>query len=59
MNLGPLELIVILAIILLLFGAKRLPSLAKSLGQAMKELRSGVSGDTNGSNNGDDKDSNS
>lgn len=55
MNLGPLELIVILAIILLLFGAKRLPGLAKSLGQAMKELRSGISGDTNNSNNGEEK----
>lgn len=43
MNLGPLELVVILLIILLLFGAKKLPELAKSLGQSMRELRSGMS----------------
>lgn len=33
------ELLVILFIILLLFGSKRLPELARSLGQALKEFR--------------------
>lgn len=39
MNLGPTELIIILAIILLLFGAKKLPDLAGSLGKSIKEFR--------------------
>jgi sec-independent protein translocase protein TatA len=42
MNLGPLELIIILVIILLLFGSKKLPELAKSIGSSLKELRSGL-----------------
>jgi sec-independent protein translocase protein TatA len=43
MNLGPTELIIILVIVLLLFGGSRLPKLAKSLGQASKEFKDGVS----------------
>lgn len=39
MPLGPPELIIILAIVLLLFGAKRLPDLAGSLGRSAKEFR--------------------
>jgi sec-independent protein translocase protein TatA len=42
MNFGTTELLIILAIILLLFGAKKLPELSKSLGQSMKELRKGL-----------------
>jgi sec-independent protein translocase protein TatA len=42
MNLGPTELIIILAIVLLLFGSTRLPKLARSLGQATKEFKQGV-----------------
>jgi sec-independent protein translocase protein TatA len=37
------ELIVILAILLLLFGAKKLPELTRSLGQSIKELRKSFS----------------
>jgi len=37
------ELIVVLFIALLLFGGKRLPDLAKSLGQAMKEFKRALS----------------
>jgi sec-independent protein translocase protein TatA len=42
MNLGPTELIIILAIVLLLFGSTRLPKLARSLGQASKEFKQGI-----------------
>ncbi|MGI9032260.1 MAG: twin-arginine translocase TatA/TatE family subunit [Acidimicrobiales bacterium] len=42
MSLGPLEIIAILAIVVLLFGATRLPKLARSLGEASKEFRKGV-----------------
>lgn len=37
------ELIIILAILLLLFGAKKLPELSRSLGQSIKELRKSMS----------------
>lgn len=38
-NLGPTELIIILVIVLLLFGAKKLPELARSIGTSAKELK--------------------
>jgi sec-independent protein translocase protein TatA len=42
MNLGPTELIIILAIVLLVFGSTKLPKLARSMGQAQKEFKKGV-----------------
>jgi sec-independent protein translocase protein TatA len=44
-DIGVPELIVILAILLLLFGAKKLPELARSMGTSAKELRKGFQGD--------------
>jgi sec-independent protein translocase protein TatA len=41
-DLGPAELIIILAVILLLFGGAKLPQLARSLGQAKKEFQAGA-----------------
>ncbi len=41
MNLGPTELLIILAVVLLLFGARKVPDLARSLGQAQKEFKEG------------------
>lgn len=38
---GP-QLLIILAIILVLFGGAKLPQLARSLGQAQKELKHGL-----------------
>ncbi len=38
---GPLEIIVVLLIVLLLFGAKRLPDLARSLGKSLSEFKKG------------------
>jgi len=40
---SPSHLIIVLVIILLLFGAKRIPELAKGLGTGVKELREGLS----------------
>lgn len=44
---GVQELILILAIILLLFGGKKLPELSRNLGSAVKDLRRGFTEDTN------------
>ncbi|HET9786741.1 MAG TPA: twin-arginine translocase TatA/TatE family subunit [Pyrinomonadaceae bacterium] len=41
-GLGPTELVVIVLIIFLLFGATRLPQLAKALGQSKKAFREGI-----------------
>ena len=38
---GPLEVLVILFVILLLFGAKKLPDLARSLGRSLSEFKKG------------------
>ena len=42
MDLGPAELIIILLIVLLVFGGTKLPKLARSLGQAQKEFKTGL-----------------
>ena len=44
---GPLsvwEIMIILAVLLLLFGAKRLPEMGRSLGRGMREFKDAVSG---------------
>tara|TARA_Y100000590_G_scaffold271897_1_gene305247 strand:- start:1736 stop:1924 length:189 start_codon:yes stop_codon:yes gene_type:complete len=46
-GLGPTELLIILGIALLLFGAKRLPEIGSSLGNAIKEFRKTQSDDSN------------
>lgn len=45
-NLGTTELLIILGILLLLFGAKKLPELSKGIGQSLKEVRKGLTDDT-------------
>jgi len=40
MRLGPTELIIILVLIVVLFGGRKLPELAKGLGQGLKEFKS-------------------
>jgi sec-independent protein translocase protein TatA len=42
LDLGTPELIIILAIVLLLFGGRKLPQLSRSLGESMRELRKGM-----------------
>jgi sec-independent protein translocase protein TatA len=43
LDLGAPELIIVLVILLLLFGSKKLPDLSRSIGQSMHELRKGMS----------------
>lgn len=45
LDLGAPELIIILAIVLLLFGGRKLPELSRSLGSSMREIRKGINGD--------------
>lgn len=42
MNFGTTEILLIVAVLFLLFGATRLPQLAKSLGQSRKAFREGM-----------------
>jgi sec-independent protein translocase protein TatA len=44
MPIGPLELGVVLLIVLLIFGPKRLPGLGKQLGSGMREFKDGITG---------------
>jgi len=55
MNLGLPELLVIFAIIILLFGANRLPALGKGLGDGIRGFKDGMKGtdDTKKSPSGD------
>jgi sec-independent protein translocase protein TatA len=43
-NIGPWEIILLLLLALLLFGAKRLPEIGRSLGRGMREFKDSVSG---------------
>ena len=45
-NLGPTEIILLLLLALLLFGARRLPEIGRSLGQGMREFKDSVSGNS-------------
>ena len=45
MRLGPMELVVILVVVLLIFGPKNLPKLGKAFGSTVKNIREGMSGD--------------
>lgn len=50
-DIGPMEIVLLLVLALLLFGAKRLPEIGRSLGTGMREFKNSVSGIT-----GDDRD---
>lgn len=55
-NLRPQELLIILIIVLVLFGGSKLPQLARNLGQAQKEFKSGLDEEA-GSKSKEDEDS--
>jgi sec-independent protein translocase protein TatA len=42
---GPLELVVVLAIALIVLGPKKLPEVGRSLGRGMREFKSSLSGE--------------
>lgn len=41
-NIGPMELIIVLVIVLLIFGPKRLPGLGRQLGSGMREFKDSI-----------------
>jgi sec-independent protein translocase protein TatA len=45
---NPLHIAFLVVILLLVFGAKRLPEIGRSLGSGMREFKDSVSGDSNG-----------
>jgi len=53
-SLGGPELLLIFLVVLLLFGATQLPKLARSMGQASKEFRSGLAEGVQDDENADD-----
>ena len=53
---GPTELIIILVIVLIIFGAGRLPGIGKALGRGIKEFKDGSTGkDEKPEKQGDEK----
>jgi sec-independent protein translocase protein TatA len=44
-NVGPMELIIVLAIALIVLGPKKLPEVGKSVGKGMREFKDALSGD--------------
>jgi sec-independent protein translocase protein TatA len=54
-NIGPMELIIVLVVVLLIFGPKRLPGLGKQLGTGMREFKDSIAG-KGGRDDDDDED---
>lgn len=44
MRFGPVELVVVVLVIIILFGGKKLPELGRNLGQAIRELKQTIKG---------------
>ncbi len=44
-NIGPMELIVVLAIALMVLGPKRLPEVGRSVGRSIREFKASIGGD--------------
>ena len=44
-NIGPLEIAIVLIIVLIIFGPKRLPELGRSMGRGIREFRSTIGGE--------------
>lgn len=55
-SIGPTELIIVLVIVLVIFGPKRLPGLGKQLGTGMREFKDSISGKGRDDDDDDDDD---
>jgi sec-independent protein translocase protein TatA len=58
-SIGPTELIIVLVIVLLIFGPKRLPGLGRQLGGGMREFKDSISGKGGREDDDDDQDDDS
>lgn len=45
-RLGPMELIIIFLIVILLFGGRKIPEIAKGLGKGIRDFKSSMSGES-------------
>jgi sec-independent protein translocase protein TatA len=54
-NIGPTELIIVLVIVLLVFGPKRLPGLGRQLGSGMREFKDSITGKDGDDDDGADR----
>lgn len=52
---GPYQLLIILAIVVLLFGAKKIPELARGLGEGIRNFREGIKNDDDAKDGDPDK----
>jgi sec-independent protein translocase protein TatA len=53
-NLGPTELLLILLLVVILFGAKKIPELARGLGRGIREFKDAAKSDDSGDRKSDD-----
>jgi sec-independent protein translocase protein TatA len=44
-SIGPLEIVLVIVVLLVIFGPKRLPSLGRSLGTGMREFKESITGE--------------
>ena len=44
-NVGPMELVLVLAVALIVLGPKKLPEVGRSIGNGMREVKESISGD--------------
>ena len=55
-NVGPMELIIVLVIALIVLGPKRLPEAGRSIGRGMREFKDSLTGDSRPDDDDDDVD---
>jgi sec-independent protein translocase protein TatA len=55
-SIGPTELIIVLVIVLIIFGPKRLPGLGRQLGSGMREFKDSIAGKRGDDDDDDDVD---
>ena len=53
-GIGPPELLIVLVIVLVIFGPKRLPGLGRSLGSGLREFKDSITGKTRDDDDDDD-----
>lgn len=55
LGMGPLELVIVVAIVLVIFGPKNLPKLGSALGKTVKSVREGLDDSSDDANKKDEK----